>query len=443
MGVQRQSKREYLARMQGRYLKAAKREKGRLLDEVVAVTGYHRRHAVRVLRHGRFPDPRLAAVQGRAAPAPRGAGGRPRVSSAVVVGALRVAAAASNWLCGARLAPFLPELVPALEAEGARRLPPEDRARLLAMSARTIDRRRRPFRLFRLRRDPKNWPGLGTTKPGSLLKAQVPVRTSTPWEDQRPGFLEIDLVAHCGPTTDGFSLTTLVGTDVATGWTEGVGVWGRSQRAVFAGLEASRRRLPLRLLGLDSDNGSEFLNNHLVRYCTREELTVTRSRPYWKNDRAHVEQKNWSVVRRLVGDGRYESEAALAQLNRVYERLRIWTNFWQPSLKLIAKERDATTGKARKKYGTARTPSRRRLAGGALDAAQERALAATFAASRPLARHRQLAAAVERLARPQERPNERVAPEHEGDGLTAAGGRPTRPPRSTTTVTPSYDATTP
>ena len=411
MGVQRQSKREYLARMQGRYLQASKREKGRLLDEVVEVTGYHRRHALRVLRHGRFPDPKLAAVQGLAPGGdggrPRQGGGRPpgrpRVYSSVVVGALRAAAEASGWLCGTRLAPFLPELVPALEAEGELRLRPADRAQLLAMSARTIDRRLRPFRL---QRDPRNWHGLGTTKPGTLLKDQVPIRTSTPWEDQRPGFLEIDLVAHCGTTTEGFYLNTLVGTDVATGWTECVGVRGKSQRAVFAGVELGRARLPMPLLGLDSDNGSEFLNNHLVRSCTQEELTFTRSRPYWKNDQAHVEQKNWSVVRRLIGYGRYESEAALVQLNRVYHLLRVWTNFWQPSLKLVAKERDAATGKTRKKYDTAQTPYRRLLASGVLDEAQERALAATFAASGPAGLRRRLAAAVEQLGRLQERPNE-------------------------------------
>ena len=185
MGVQRQSKREYMARMQGRYLKATKREKGRLLDEAVAVTGYHRRHALRVLRHGRFPAPTLVALQGKpgaaAAAAARGSravsGGRPRVYSSVVVGALRVAAEASGWLCGKRLAPFLPELVAALEAEGELRLTAEDRARLLAMSAATVDRR---LRLFRLQRDPRNWHGLGTTKPGSLLKNQVPIQTYTP-----------------------------------------------------------------------------------------------------------------------------------------------------------------------------------------------------------------------------------------------------------------------
>ena len=410
MGVQRQSKQEYMARMQGRYLKATKREKGQLLDEVVAVTGYHRRHAVRVLRHGRFPDLRLAAVQGGAPGGPRPGRrsggrppGRPRVYSSVVVGALRVAAEASNWVCGKRLAPFLPELVPALEAEGELRLTPEARAQLSGMSPRTIDRR---LRLFRLQRDPKNWHGLGTTKPGSLLKNQVPIQTYTPWEEQRPGFLEIDLVAHCGPTTEGFYLNTLVATDVATGWTECVGVWGKSQRAVFAGLETIRQRLPCPVLGLDSDNGSEFLNAHLVRYCTQEQITFTRSRPSWKNDQAHVEQKNWSVVRKLLGYGRYESEAALAQLNRVYDLLRIWTNCWQPSLKLIAKARDDTTGKTKKTYDTAQTPYRRLLASGSLNARQQQALATTFAAHGPAGLRRQLAAAVEQFGRLQERSNE-------------------------------------
>lgn len=418
MDVQRQSKQDYMARMQVRYLKAKRREKGTLLDEVVEVTGYHRRHAVRVLRHGRFPDPKLAAVQGLAPPgrrpAPRSGGsgrppGRPRVYSSVVVGALRTVAEASNWLCGKRLAPFLPELVLALEAEGELRLTPEDRTQVLAMSAATIDRR---LRLFRLQRDPKNWHGLGTTKPGTLLKSQVPIQTYTPWEDQRPGFLEIDLVAHCGTTTEGFYLNTLTATDVATGWTECIGVWGKSQRMVFAGLETIRQRLPCPLLGIDSDNGSEFLNAHLVRYCTQEKITFTRSRPYWKNDQAHVEQKNWSVVRRLIGYGRYESEAALVQLNRVYDVLRIWTNFWQPSLKLIAKERDDLTGKSRKKYDQAQTPYRRLLASGVLDTTQVQATAETFAACGPVALRRHVAAAVEQFGRLQERPNALFELEH-------------------------------
>jgi hypothetical protein len=270
-------------------------------------------------------------------------------------------AEASDWLCGKRLAPFLAELVPALEAEGVLVIDDATRAQLLEMSPATIDRRLQPFRL-QMRPH-----GLSTTKPGTLLKQQVPIRTYTPWEEQQPGFVEIDLVAHCGTSTAGHYLNTLTVTDVATAWTECSGVWGKGQQRVFTALEEVRQRLPFPLLGIDSDNGSEFLNAQLVRYCTEQEITFTRSRPYWKNDQAHVEQKNWSVVRRLVGYGRYESEAALAQLNTLYRLLRIWTDHWQPTLKLVSKERDGA--KVRKRYDSPRTPYRRVRDG--LDLAEE------------------------------------------------------------------------
>jgi hypothetical protein len=238
MNVRQQSKYELAAAWQTRYLKARRSEKSRLLDEFVTVTGYHRRYALTLLRHGRFPDPRLAALQGRpverapgtvtgalrrseaARGAEQGRRGRPRVYSSVTIGALRTVAETSGWLCGKRLAPFLPVFVPALEAEGALRLTDEHRTQLLAMSAATIDRRLAPFKLHR------GGSGWGTTKPGSLLKQQVPIQTSTPWEDQRPGFCEIDLVAHCGMSTAGQYLNTLVVTDIATTWTECIGIFG-------------------------------------------------------------------------------------------------------------------------------------------------------------------------------------------------------------------------
>lgn len=341
MSVRQQSKHELVAAQRGRYRQASRAEKARILDEFVAATGYHRKHALRLFREG--------------PPAARaGHGGRPRRYDAVVIGALRDVAAASDWLCGKRLAPFLAELVPALEAERVLALEPAVRERLVSMSAASIDRHLRPFRL---QRRPS---GLSTTKPGSLLKQQVPVHTYTPWDEQQPGFVEIDLVAHCGPTTAGFYLNTLTLTDVATGWTECVGVWGKGQAAVFRALEQARERVPMPLLGIDSDNGSEFLNAHLVRWCAQEQLTFTRSRPYWKNDQAHVEQKNWSIVRRLLGYDRYASEAALAALQAVYAALHLWINHWQPVLKLVAKDRVGAT--VRKRYDTARTPYQRVLA---------------------------------------------------------------------------------
>lgn len=368
MSVRQASKHELAAAQRTRYLKGNRVEKGRILDEFVAATGYHRKAAVRLLRHG---VPRDTGGQRKRH------GGRPREYSAVVIGALRVAAEASGWICGKRLAPFLGELVPALEAEGVLRLEPADREHLLQLSAATIDRR---LRLFRLQRRPQ---GLGTTKPGTLLKQQVPVQTYTPWEEQRPGFVEIDLVAHCGMSTAGHYLTTLTVTDVATGWTECQGVWGKGQAAVFGALTDIRWRLPFPLLGIDSDNGSEFLNAHLVRYCQTEQITFTRSRPYWKNDQAHVEQKNWSVVRKLIGYDRYESRAALDALKAVYAVLRLWTNHWQPVLKLVSKERSGA--RVTKRYDTAQTPYRRVLAAGLLPAEAEQALRDAHAARGPVA----------------------------------------------------------
>jgi hypothetical protein len=376
MGVRQQSKHELVAAIRPRYARASRADQGRMLNEFVAATGYHRKHAIRLLRHG--PPP-----------ARTGRGGRPRVYSAVVIGALRQVAEASDWLCGKRLAPFLAELVPALETEGAVRLEPTVREVLLQISAATIDRRLRPFRL---QRRPH---GLATTKPGTLLKAQVPIQTYTPWEDQRPGFVEIDLVAHCGTSTAGHYLTTLTVTDVATGWTECVGVWGKGQAAVFGGLEVVRGRFPCGLLGIDSDNGSEFLNAHLVRYCAAERLTFTRSRPAWKNDQAHVEQKNWSAVRRYVGYARYSSAAALLQLDRVYQLLRLWLNHWQPVLKLIGKERQGA--KVCKHYDLARTPYQRLLAAGVLDEVARQRLEQEHQRIGPARLRRELDQALEQL----------------------------------------------
>lgn len=382
MGVRQPSKHELAETWRPRYLKASRAEKGRMLDEFVATTGYSRKWAVELLRGGP-PPPR------------KGHGGRPRQYSSVVVGALRVCTEASGWLCGKRLAPFLKELAPALETEGVLRLEPADRERLLRMSAATIDRRLRPFRL-QLRPH-----GRGTTKPGTLLKSQVPIQTYTPWEEQRPGFGEIDLVAHCGTSTAGHYLNTLDVTDVATTWTECIGVWGKGQAAVFGGLERIRERLPFPLLGIDSDNGSEFLNAHLVRYCEKERITFTRSRPYWKNDQAHVEQKNWSVVRKLLGYGRYGSPEALEQLNAAYDLLRIWTNHWQPTLKLIGKEREGA--KVRKRYDVAQTPYRRVLATVDLSEEARARLQEEHDAWGPVALWKACEAACERLWRLQER----------------------------------------
>jgi len=377
MRVRQESKRELVAALHTRYVHAGRGEKGRILDEVVGVTGYNRRYAMGLLRTSSTPGSR-----GRG-------GGRPRVYGAAVVAALRIAAEATGGICGKRLVAALPELVPALELEGALRLEGAARAALLSMSAATIDRR-----LGALRGVAKPH-GLGTTKPGSLLKRQVPVRTYTPWNDQAPGFVEIDLVGHCGTTTAGTYVCTLTLVDIATGWTECTGVATKTQDAVFAALQRLRAALPFPLLGIDSDNGSEFLNERLVRYCQREGLTFTRCRAYHKNDQAHVEERNGAVVRQTIGYDRYESAAALVQLNRVYGRLRVQVNGVLPAMKLIAKERRGA--RVRRHYDAPATPYRRALALGAISADAEARFGAELAAEGPLKRRRQLDAALDQL----------------------------------------------
>jgi len=257
-------------------------------------------------------------------------------------------------ICSKRLQPFLPEGVQILERCNELSLSPEIKQLLLSMSRATIDRCLKKARFIH----PQH--GLSTTKPGSLLKKAIPIRTFTPWEDEHPGFLEIDLVAHCGQSTEGIYLNTLTATDLATGWTECLALPNKSQFAVSEAVTVLRQNLPFPLLGLDSDNGSEFINDTLYRYCLSEKITFTRSRPYQKNDQAHVEQKNWSVVRHTVGYDRLETQEELTLLASIYDELRLYINFFQPVLKLVAKER--VDGKTIHTYDQAKTPFRRVLA---------------------------------------------------------------------------------
>jgi hypothetical protein len=256
-------------------------------------------------------------------------------------------------ICSKRLHPFLPEMVKVLERCGELTLPAETRKLLLQMSSATIDRCLSPARF-------EHPHGLSTTKPGSLLKKAIPVRIYTPWDEDQPGFLEIDLVAHCGGSVEGQYINTLTCVDLSTGWIECLAVHQRSQQAVFEAIQAMRTYLPFLLLGLDSDNGNEFINDLLYQYCLSEKITFTRSRPYQKNDQAHVEQKNWSVVRRLIGYDRLETEDEYLLLQSIYADLRLYANFFQPVLKLVSKQH--VDKKLIKRYDTAATPFQRILA---------------------------------------------------------------------------------
>jgi hypothetical protein len=334
------SKRELLETIRPRYLKANKMEKQKILDEFTSVTGYHRKHAIRALKNR---GPRQSRHKGK----PKA---YQRIYRGEVVCVLEQIWEIYGRICSKRLQPFLPEAIRILERCKEIELAKETKDLLLKISSASIDRCLRPVRI-------KSPHGLRTTKPGSLLKNLIPVHTFTEWDEDRPGFMEIDLVAHCGNTTEGQYLNTLTCTDLSTGWTEVTGVLHRSQEAVSGAIQRMRQRLPFPLLGIDSDNGGEFINDLLYRYCLNEKITFTRSRPYKKNDQAHVEQKNWSVVRHTVGYDRWETKQELALLESIYEDLRLYINFFQPSFKLIAKERIGN--RTIKRYDTAKTPYQR------------------------------------------------------------------------------------
>jgi len=365
----RGSIREYTEAVRERYLRGSKKEKGKIFDEFTRVTGCHRKAAIRLFRHCNQPK-----VNKRR--------GRPRQYGVTVAGALRVAWEATDRLCSKRLHPFLPELVTVLRRHGESTMTAEIEAELCRLSPSTIDRLLRPYRRLGGRRP------FTTTKPGSLLKSSIPIRTFTEWEENRPGFLEVDLISHCGESTEGFCLTTLSTVDVASGWSECVGVWGRGQERVGGAVHRVHQRLPFPFLGLDSDNGSEFINQHLYNYCRQNGITFTRSRAYKKNDSCHVEQKNWSVVRRLVGYDRYSSRTALEALNRVYNLLRLYVNFFQPVMKLVDKTRHGA--KVHKVYDTAQTPYQRLLKAGMLTETKRQELSAAYHGLNPVSLLKQI-----------------------------------------------------
>lgn len=317
----------------GRYRTVSPEDKSRILDEFVALTGYHRKHAIRVLNG--FAETPASSKRGRL-----------RLYDEAVREALIVFWEASDRICGKRLKPLLPVLLPALERHGHVSLDPIVRERLLAVSASTIDRMLSGTRASSGRRI------RAKTRPA--VRRSVPVRTFADWHDPLPGFLEIDLVVHCGESMAGSFASTLVLTDIASGWTECIALLVREGSLVVEALERLRLALPFPVRGVDSDNGSEFVNELLVTFCTDRGIEFTRSRPYRKNDQAWVEQKNGSVVRRLVGYGRLEGLAAAEALSRLYSASRLFVNFlpaliqtrrkdqgWRSGQQKVSRARDA------------------------------------------------------------------------------------------------------
>jgi len=331
------AKRELLATVVPRYREGNKKIKSTILNEFISSTGYSRKYAIRLLLS---PVPPVIKKIKRP---------RSRFYDQAVQEALKVAWAASNFIASKRLAPFLKDLVPSLERHGHLKLTEETRSQLISISPATIDRILKPVR--------SSGYGISTTKPGKLLKHQIPIRTFADWEDEEPGFFEADLVAHCGWSMEGSFLHTLVLTDVSTGWVECLALLHRSGASVIHGLEKARKLIPFPILGIDTDNGSEFINSDLIDYCEKNKITFTRGRAYKKNDQCYVEQKNGAVVRQIVGYDRFEGQHAYKQLSELYRAVRLYVNFFQPSMKLKKKSRDS--GKIKKIYYPAQTPFQR------------------------------------------------------------------------------------
>ena len=354
--------RQYGQAVAPRYLLAGKKEKGRILDEFCAVTGHHRKAAIRLLRRGE--------------PERNEARGRPREYKGAIVDALRRVWEASDCTCAKYLAPVVGMYVTQMEVHGEIALEPEVRASLLKMSAATMDRLLSPYRRSGLRRPYTH------RKSPAALKALIPIRTFGEWEGVKPGSLQIDLVAHCGESTEGTYLWTLNSVDVATGWNDLEAIVGKTRERVGTGVHLIRQRVPFEVKEIHTDNGSEFINDLLYPWCKKEGLGFTRGRPYKKNDQAYIEQKNWQVPRRFIGYDRYSTKAAGEQMKRLYEPIRLYVNFFQPISKIVSKERDGA--KVKKRYDRPRTPYQRLLETDVLDDTKREELARQYSRLNPV-----------------------------------------------------------
>jgi hypothetical protein len=371
LDVSRQAREEVLQRWRRRYAQAGKQHKGKLLDEAVALFGYHRKAAIRVLGGTTSPK-QVPAVLGRPA----------KYDPEKLLPVLKVIWLSSQQPCGKLLRAALPEWVPAYEQDH-RRLDADVRRGLLEASAATLDRLLAPLRV-KYRRGP------GGTKPGSLLRQEIPIRGSL-WEENKPGWLEVDTVALCGGRLDDEHAWMLDGVDICTSWVEVRALADRSQHSTLEQLKDIEARLPFALLGLDSDNGGEFLNRHVVRWCQQRTRPVylTRARPYHKDDNAHVEQKNWTHVRQWFGYERYDNPAVVPLINELTRGA--WgqlVNFFCPTMKLERKERVGS--RIKRVYGPAQTPYARVLASNHVSEQSKRKLGELKSRLNPLALARQV-----------------------------------------------------
>jgi transposase InsO family protein len=361
------------------YRRGSKAQKAEILDQLIRLTRWHRDHARAKLR----AVGEMRVVRARSS--------RQATYSSRVVSALELTWRVTRCPSGKRLAPMLGVFVPMLRRDGELDLTDAEAALLCRMSSSTIDRRLRGAKVL------AQFRGKSHTKPGGLLKSQIPIRTWSQWDERRPGFVEIDLVGHEGGNAVGEFCFTLTVTDVATGWTINRSVPNKAAIHVAQAMEHVRGLFPFPIEGIDSDNGSEFINAHFYEYCMSRKITFTRSRPGNKNDGAYVEQKNWTHVRELVGYLRFDSDAELAVLNRIWELDRVFTNLLLTQQKLIYRERQGA--KVTKRHDDAMTPYARLIDARALSAAQRGSLTRTRNGLRPGELQREIARLCTQLER--------------------------------------------
>lgn len=332
------SKRDYLLQLKKKYRKADRKIKTQLLNDFCDFTKYHRKYALNLINKPfktKWKEHRI----------------RKRKYDKNVIDKLLVLWRASNEICGERFHPFIPIILEKLKECETIKVKPEIEEKLLQISLSSV---KRTIRRTRRRSKIK----ISTTRPGSILKKHITVRYGK-WQEKDPGWCEMDTVSHCGIDPKGEFLSSVNLIDVATGWSEQAAIMGKSERFTLNEIKKIQKRLPFKLYGLDSDNGSEFINWHMYEYCKENRITFTRGRPYYKNDGAHVEQKNYTAIRQLIGYGRLDKPEQKEMLNDLYRSWRLYINFFQPSLKLKKVVKITATGKLKKKYFESKTPYQR------------------------------------------------------------------------------------
>lgn len=374
------SKREYLIELKKKYWKASKKKKGQLLDDFCDFTGYHRKAALRLV-NTKLPGKWKRYKK------------RQKQYDQPIIDALLVLWRAADEICGERFHPFIPELLDKMIECGELDVDVKVKAKLLKISMGTVKKivgKTKHRSLIKIG---------GTTKPGSLLKSQVSIRYG-PWGEVDPGWCETDTVAHCGGDVAGEFIYSLDVIDICSGWSEQAAIWGKGEVATCEQMDIIRQRLPFKLLGLDPDNGSEFINWQLFRYCEKHGINLTRSRSNHKNDNAHVEQKNWTAIRQLLGYSRYEKREQQTMINNLYaNEWRFYVNFFQPTMKRKEKIKDTKTGKTKKKYYEAKTPFRRLMEHPKTSQEQKDMLTSVYKTLNPVQLKRQINRKIELIKR--------------------------------------------